>query len=77
GLRIFVSNRDTQIYKTIKSQLDEGRITDSKKKGGMVHITIQGNVAGDVELELPDRYNINPRITGALKSIPGIHVETV
>ncbi len=47
------------------------------KRGGEISLIVMGEQR-EVELRLPNRYAINPRIAGAIKAVPGVlHVEEV
>ena len=81
SLRIFVENKTALPY--IKKQLDEGcskgdiDIKLSTAKGGIVTLIMQ-NERHEVELRLPGKYQINPRISGAIKALNGVlHVEDI
>ena len=81
SLRVFVENKTALPY--IRKQLDEGRSksdTDIKMnsaKGGIVTLIMQ-NERHEVELRLPGKYQINPRISGAIKALNGVlHVEDI
>jgi DNA polymerase-3 subunit alpha len=46
-------------------------------KGGIVTLIMQ-NERHEVELRLPGKYQINPRISGAIKALNGVlHVEDI
>lgn len=81
SLRIFVENKTALPY--IRKQLDEGcskgdtDIKLSTAKGGIVTLIMQ-NERYEVELRLPGKYQINPRISGAIKALNGVlHVEDI
>ena len=81
SLRIFVENKTALPY--IRKQLDEGcskgdtDIKLSTAKGGIVTLIMQ-NERHEVELRLPGKYQINPRISGAIKALNGVlHVEDI
>ncbi|MEC8322140.1 MAG: hypothetical protein VXZ60_00640, partial [Pseudomonadota bacterium] len=49
----------------------------STEKGGIVTLIMQ-NERHEVELRLPGKYQINPRISGAIKALNGVlHVEDI
>lgn len=81
GLRVFVDSGAALPF--IKKQLDEGRKEDRAQmpmhtgKDGNVRLIMQ-NESQEVELRLPGKYDINPRISGAIKALNGVlHVEEV
>ena len=81
SLRVFVENKTALPY--IRKQLDEGRSksdTDIKmnsEKGGIVTLIMQ-NERHEVELRLPEKYQIKPRTSGAIKALNGVwHVEDI
>jgi DNA polymerase-3 subunit alpha len=74
GLRIFVEKPEAcaGLHTRLKDveQLPH-------KRGGEISLIVMGEQR-EVELRLPHRYAINPRIAGAIKAVPGVlHVEEV
>jgi DNA polymerase III subunit alpha len=62
GLRIFL--RDQNPLTQISSQLR------AKGEGEVLLVLPTGG--GEVEVKLPGKYSVSPRVAGALKAIPGI-----
>ena len=64
ALRIYV--RDPGPLGTLASQLSV------KGEGQVSFIVIKDNAAGEVEIELPDRYRISPQVASAMRAVPGV-----
>ena len=74
GLRIFVEKPEA--CTGLKARLDDVE-QPSHKQGGEVSLVIM-SAEREVEMRLPNKYAINPRIAGAIKAVPGVlHVEEV
>jgi DNA polymerase-3 subunit alpha len=43
-----------------------------KGDGQVSFIVIKDGAAGEVEIELPDRYRISPQIASAMRAVPGV-----
>ncbi|MEC7234702.1 MAG: OB-fold nucleic acid binding domain-containing protein, partial [Pseudomonadota bacterium] len=72
GLRIFVEKPEA--CAGLKKRLSEARQA-AHKAGGTVSLVMMSQ-AREVELRLADNFVITPRVTGAIKALPGIlHVE--
>ena len=72
GLRIFVEKPEA--CAGLKKRLSEARQA-AHKTGGTVSLVMMSQ-AREVELRLADNFVITPRVTGAIKALPGIlHVE--
>ena len=64
SLRVFL--RDAGPVGTLASQLAV------KGEGQVSFVVIKEGGQGEVEIELPDRYAISPRIASAMRAIPGV-----
>jgi DNA polymerase-3 subunit alpha len=64
ALRIYV--RDPGPLGTLASQLS------AKGEGQVSFIVIKDDAAGEVEIELPDRYRISPQVASAMRAVPGV-----
>lgn len=64
SLRIYL--RDPGPVGTLASQLS------AKGEGQVSFIVIKDNAAGEVEIELPDRYRISPQVASAMRAVPGV-----
>jgi DNA polymerase-3 subunit alpha len=64
ALRIYV--RDPGPVSTLASQLS------AKGEGQVSFIVIKEDAAGEVEIELPDRYRISPQVASAMRAVPGV-----
>ena len=74
GLRIFVEKAEA--CAGLQTRLKDVELLPHKN-GGEVSLVIMGQQR-EVELRLPNRYAINPRVAGAIKAVPGIlHVEEI
>ena len=74
GLRIFVEKPEA--CSGLKARLDDVE-QPAYKQGGEVSLVIM-SPEREVEMRLPSKYAINPRIAGAIKAVPGVlHVEEV
>ena len=74
GLRIFVEKPEA--CAGLKARLDDVE-QPAYKQGGEVSLVIM-SPEREVEMRLPSKYAINPRIAGAIKAVPGVlHVEEV
>lgn len=74
GLRIFVEKPEA--CAGLQTRLKDVELLPPKN-GGEVSLVIKGQQR-EVELRLPNRYAINPRVAGAIKAVPGIlHVEEI
>ncbi|MEL0151500.1 MAG: hypothetical protein VW950_07675, partial [Rhodobiaceae bacterium] len=72
GLRVFIDRPEA--CGGLKTRLDEVKLKPHQR-GGEVSVIIMGSTR-EVELRLPDKYGVNPRIAGAIKAVPGVvHVE--
>lgn len=72
GLRIFLHEADA--CHSLKARLDEAGANENGGGGDISVIII--NDAQEVEIRLPTRYAINPRMVGAIREMPGVdHVE--
>jgi DNA polymerase-3 subunit alpha len=70
SLRIFV--RDAAPLGTLAGQLGV------KGEGQVSFVLIKDGGAGEVEIELPNRYRISPQVASAMRAVPGvIEVELV
>jgi len=63
GLRIFVDSPEP--FATIKSRLE-------RKGKGRVSLVLLTGATGEVEVQLPQAYEISPQIRGAIKAVPGV-----
>ena len=43
-----------------------------KGEGQVSFVVIKEGGQGEVEIELPDRYSVSPRIASAMRAIPGV-----
>ncbi len=69
GMRIFLS--DQNCLPSIATRLEESETARGNK--GPVNIVLSHpDLAGEVEISLPDQYTINPQILGAIKHIDGV-----
>ena len=74
GLRIFVEKPEACMG--LKTRLDDVE-QPAYKQGGEVSLVVM-SAEREVEMRLPGKYAINPRIAGAIKAVPGVlHVEEV
>ncbi len=64
SLRIYL--RDPAPVGTLATQLS------MKGDGQVSFIVIKDGAAGEVEIELPDRYRISPQIASAMRAVPGV-----
>jgi len=64
ALRIYL--RDPAPVGTLATQLSV------KGDGQVSFIVIKDGAAGEVEIELPDRYRISPQIASAMRAVPGV-----
>ncbi|HEY6633894.1 MAG TPA: DNA polymerase III subunit alpha [Rhizobiaceae bacterium] len=64
SLRIYL--RDPSPVGTLASQLS------ARGEGQVSFIVIKDNAAGEVEIELPDRYRISPQVASAMRAVPGV-----
>ncbi len=72
GLRIFVEKPEA--CAGLEKRLSEARQA-ARKTGGTVSLVMMSQ-AREVELRLADNFVITPRVTGAIKALPGVlHVE--
>ena len=74
GLRIFVEKPEA--CAGLRTRLDDVE-QPKHKRGGEVSLVIM-TPEREVEMRLPNKYAINPRVAGAIKAVPGVlHVEEV
>jgi DNA polymerase-3 subunit alpha len=74
GLRIFVEKPEA--CAGLRTRLDDVE-QPKHKRGGEVSLVIM-TPEREVEMRLPHKYAINPRVAGAIKAVPGVlHVEEV
>ncbi|MGB2447911.1 MAG: DNA polymerase III subunit alpha, partial [Parvibaculales bacterium] len=74
GLRIFVEKPEA--CAGLRTRLEDVE-QPKHKRGGEVSLVIM-TPEREVEMRLPNKYAINPRIAGAIKAVPGVlHVEEV
>ena len=74
GLRIFVEKPEA--CAGLRTRLEDVE-QPKNKRGGEVSLVIM-TPEREVEMRLPNKYAINPRIAGAIKAVPGVlHVEEV
>ena len=74
GLRIFVEKPEACAGLRTRLEVVE---QPKHKRGGEVSLVIM-TPEREVEMRLPNKYAINPRIAGAIKAVPGVlHVEEV
>ncbi len=74
GLRIFVERPEA--CEGLRTRLEDVE-RPKHKRGGEVSLVIM-TPEREVEMRLPNKYAINPRIAGAIKAVPGVlHVEEV
>ena len=74
GLRIFVEKPEACMG--LKTRLDDVE-QPAYKQGGEVSLVVM-SPEREVEMRLPGKYAINPRVAGAIKAVPGVlHVEEV
>ena len=74
GLRIFVEKPEACMG--LKTRLDDVE-QPAYKQGGEVSLVVM-SAEREVEMRLPGKYAINPRVAGAIKAVPGVlHVEEV
>jgi DNA polymerase-3 subunit alpha len=64
SLRIYL--RDPGPVGTLAGQLS------ARGEGQVSFIVIKDNAAGEVEIELPDRYRISPQVASAMRAVPGV-----
>ena len=64
ALRIYV--RDPGPLGTLASQLS------ARGEGQVSFVVIKDGAAGEVEIELPDRYRISPQVASAMRAVPGV-----
>ena len=68
GLRIFVEKPEA--CAGLKTRLDEVK-RPRHKTGGEVSLVVM-SPEREVEMRLPGKYAVNPRVSGAIKAIPGV-----
>ena len=74
GLRIFVEKPEA--CQGLRTRLEDVE-QPKHKRGGEVSLVIM-TPEREVEMRLPHKYAINPRVAGAIKAVPGVlHVEEV
>ena len=74
GLRIFVEKPEA--CNGLRTRLEDVE-QPKHKRGGEVSLVIM-TPEREVEMRLPHKYAINPRVAGAIKAVPGVlHVEEV
>ncbi|CAI8237108.1 MAG: DNA polymerase III subunit alpha [Alphaproteobacteria bacterium] len=74
GLRIFLEKPEA--CAGLRGRLDDVE-QPKHKRGGEVSLVIM-TPEREVEMRLPNKYAINPRVAGAIKAVPGVlHVEEV
>ena len=74
GLRIFVERPEA--CEGLRTRLEDVE-RPKHKRGGEVSLVIM-TPEREVEMRLPNKYAINPRVAGAIKAVPGVlHVEEV
>ena len=74
GLRIFVEKPEA--CAGLRTRLEDVE-QPKHKRGGEVSLVIM-TPEREVEMRLPNKYAINPRVAGAIKAVPGVlHVEEV
>ena len=74
GLRIFVEKPEACAGLRVRLEDVE---QPSHKRGGEVSLVVMAPDR-EVEMRLPSKYAINPRVAGAIKAVPGVlHVEEV
>ncbi len=74
GLRIFVEKPEA--CNGLRTRLEDVE-QPKHKRGGEVSLVIM-TPKREVEMRLPHKYAINPRVAGAIKAVPGVlHVEEV
>ena len=64
ALRIYL--RDPGPVGTLATQLT------TRGEGQVSFIVIKGDAAGEVEIELPERYRISPQVASAMRAVPGV-----
>ena len=64
ALRIYV--RDDKPLGTLAGQLSV------KGEGQVSFVVIKDGAAGEVEIELPNRYRISPQVASAMRAVPGV-----
>jgi DNA polymerase-3 subunit alpha len=64
SLRIFL--RDTGPVNTLARQLG------TKGEGQVSFVVIKEGGQGEVEVALPDRYSVSPRVASAMRAVPGV-----
>jgi DNA polymerase-3 subunit alpha len=64
ALRVYV--RDTAPLGTLAAQLS------AKGEGQVSLVVIKEDGAGEVEVELPNRYRISPQIASAMRAVSGV-----
>ncbi|MEW9808473.1 DNA polymerase III subunit alpha [Mesorhizobium sp. ZMM04-5] len=48
-----------------------GQLT-TRGEGQVSFVVIKDNAAGEVEIELPDRYRVSPQVASAMRAVPGV-----
>jgi DNA polymerase-3 subunit alpha len=64
AMRVFL--RDPEPVQALTRQLGQ------KGEGQVSFVVIRPDNSGEIEIELPDRYRVEPRIASALKAIKGV-----
>jgi DNA polymerase-3 subunit alpha len=44
----------------------------TKGEGQVSFVVIKDGGQGEVEISLPDRYSVSPRVASAMKAVPGV-----
>ncbi|WP_299836536.1 DNA polymerase III subunit alpha [uncultured Jannaschia sp.] len=71
GLRVFLEEPDA--IAPLRGLLDRLAGESGARGRGPMHLCLLGeDLPGEVELRLPDLYPVNPRVKGALRSLPGV-----
>ena len=71
GLRVFVDA--VEAVGPVASLLQRARNESSARGRGPVQLCLMApDLPGEVDMELPDEFPVNPQIKGAIKSLPGV-----
>ena len=73
GLRIFVS--EPAAVASLKTRLElVAREVRTSRTGPIVVVAMKED-GEEVDVALPEPYPLTPQVVGALKAVPGVHVE--
>ena len=70
GLRVFLN--DASAFESVKARLG-APVAGRSRTASPVHLALfHPDLPGEVEIRLPDRYDLNPALRGAIKNAQGV-----